>query len=453
MMSFWESPRPRLHRILRKLVLALRHSRRRIAFIAGGVAVGLAASLFAILSDKAQSAAFGWIERWPWLPLFLTPAGFAAITYVTRRFVPHAKGSGIPQTIAARHVRGSALSRQLVSLRVAIGKIALTLLGLLCGASTGREGPTVQIGAAIMSAVGDLTRIQRTGLLLAGASAGVAAAFNTPLAGIVFGIEEMSQSYERRSSGLTLAAIIVAGITAMAVLGNYTYFGLITVKFPETSQWFAIPVCGAVGGLLGGAFSRCVVAIARGLPGKCGRFIAERPIVFAALCGLGVAVCGLASGSSIYGTGYNQARGLLDATSSVPHGFGIIKILATFLSTISGIPGGIFSPSLAIGAGLGANIATVFPHVDPAVLLLMGMVAYLTGVVQAPITAFVIVSEMTDAHDMIIPLMATALVAHSVSRLIIKKGIYHALAAGILDRAASADKTGGKPHGESHSLS
>jgi H+/Cl- antiporter ClcA len=290
-------------------------------------------------------------------------------------------------------------------------------------------------------------------LLLAGSCAGVAAAFNTPLAGIVFGIEEMSQSYERRSSGLTLATVIVAGITSMAILGNYTYFGLITVKLPDTSQWFVIPLCGVVGGVLGGIFSRGVVAVSRGLPGKLGAFIAARPVAFAALCGLGVAVCGLMSDSSVYGTGYTQARGLLDATSTVPHGFGVMKIIATFLSTVSGIPGGIFSPSLAIGAGLGANIALLFPHLDPATLFLMGMVAYLTGVVQAPITAFVIVSEMTDAHDMIIPLMATALVAHSVSRLINSKGIYHALAEGILDRAASSDAAQRKMLPDDHSLS
>lgn len=437
-----QSLRSRLDRAFRYLHLASRRSRRRLTFIAGGVVVGLTAAAFAILSDAAQDTALKLIEHWPWLPLILTPGGFAFIAYVTRRFVPNAKGSGIPQAIVARRVRDSALSRELVSIRVAVGKIALTLLGLLCGASTGREGPTVQVGAAIMSSVGVLTRIQRSGLLLAGSCAGVAAAFNTPLAGIVFGIEEMSQSFERRTSGLTLATVIVAGITSVALLGNYTYFGLITVELPDVSQWYVIPLCGVIGGLLGGTFARAVVAVSVGLPGRVGRLIATYPVLFAALCGLGVALCGIASGNSAYGTGYAQARGLLDSTISVPHSFGVMKIVATLLSTASGIPGGIFSPSLAIGAGIGSNIAAFIPHVDPAALFLMGMVAYLTGVVQAPITAFVIVSEMTDAHDMIIPLMATALVAHSVSRLVCKKGVYHALADGIMERHAPPANSG-----------
>jgi H+/Cl- antiporter ClcA len=408
--------------------ITLRRSRRRLTFLAGGVVVGGVAVAFAALADRAQLAFHGMLARWPWLPLLVTPAVFAAIAYVTRTFAPQSSGSGIPQVIAARRLRPTGGGAHLVSLRVAGLKIALTLLGLLGGASIGREGPTVQIGAAIMSSVGRLTRIDRAGLLLAGSCAGIAAAFNTPLAGIVFGIEEMSQSFERRTNGLTLVAVIIAGLVSLALVGNYTYFGVSSASLPLSADWLAVVLCGVAGGGLGGLFSRTVIAISRGLPGRLGRFVKESPLSFAAACGAGVALCGLASANTIFGTGYSEARALFDAHGAVPYTFALLKIAATFLSTVSGIPGGIFSPSLAIGAGIGLDAGLLFPHADPGALFLLGMVSYLTGVVQAPITAFVIVTEMTDAHGLLIPIMAAAVIAQSVSRQICPKGIYHALA-------------------------
>jgi H+/Cl- antiporter ClcA len=417
-----------IRRCARHIRLSSRRSRRRLTFLAGGIVVGAAAVVFAYLADEMQLA-FGWaVNRWTYAPMIATPLGFMGIVYLTRRFVPNSKGSGIPQTIAARRLKSTAFGQDLISIRVAVGKIALTLLGLLCGASIGREGPTVQVGAAIMSKVGTLTRIQRSGLILGGACAGVAAAFNTPLAGIVFGIEEMSQSFERSTSGLTLTTVIVAGLTALSLVGNYTYFGAPHAVLPNPADWLAVPVCGVLGGVLGAVFSRIVIAFARGLPGRAGKYIAAHPLAFAGLCGLAVAFCGLLTGNATFGTGYAQARGLLDGTAAAPATFGIVKIAATLLSAICGIPGGIFSPSLAIGAGLGSNLGFLFPHADPGALFLLGMVAYLTGVVQAPITAFVIVTEMADAHGLIMPLMVTAAIAHAVSRLISAKGIYHALA-------------------------
>jgi H+/Cl- antiporter ClcA len=125
----------------------------------------------------------------------------------------------------------------------------------------------------------------------------------------------------------------------------------------------------------------------------------------------------------------------LEGGAALPESFGILKLLATVLSTVSGIPGGIFSPSLAVGAGLGSNIAQLFPSAPLAAILLLGMVSYFAGVVQAPITAFVIVTEMTDNHAMVVPLLAAALIAYGTSRLVCHEGIYHALAKGFLQRA------------------
>ncbi|HUO90485.1 MAG TPA: chloride channel protein [Rhizomicrobium sp.] len=405
-----------------------RRWQRRAIFMVGGLVVGCLAVLLAIASDAAQ-AAFAAVEaRWPYAPLALTPAGFALAVFVATRFFPNTQGSGIPQAIAARGLKDVEGRSRLVGLRVAIGKIALTLFGLLIGASTGREGPTVQVGASVMFVIGRLTPHRQPGLILAGAAAGVAAAFNTPLAGIVFAIEEMSRSFEVRASGLIIGAVILAGLTAQALLGDYTYFGTTNASLPIGTAWMAVPLCGVIGGFSGALFSRILVAVPDALPARLARLIRDNPVIFAALCGAGVALCGLASDGAVFGTGYQNARAVLHHTGTLSPGYAPLKLLATALSSVSGIPGGIFSPSLSVGAGIGADIARLFHHPDPGPIVLLGMVAYFTGVVRAPITGFVIVSEMSGDHSILVALMATALIAEGCARFVNREGVYHQLA-------------------------
>jgi H+/Cl- antiporter ClcA len=434
--------RPHLsERQLRSVKVLSSRWQRRIIFVAGGLAVGGAAVGLAQASDWAQIAFAHALEKWRYASFLITPLGFALSVFLTIRFFPNSQGSGIPQAIAARELDDQAARSRLVSFRIGVGKVLLTVLGLLCGASVGREGPTVQVGASIMFALGRISPRRQPGLILAGAAAGVAAAFNTPLAGIVFGIEEMSRAFEVRTSGLIIGTVIAAGLTSLALVGNYSYFGSSATMLGNGIDWLAIPVCGVIGGLAGGLFSRLVIAAARGLPGKLGPLIKRYPIAFAFVCGLAVAICGFLSGDTIYGTGYAQVKHALEGGMPLPESFGVLKLLATLLSTGSGIPGGIFSPSLAVGAGLGSNIAHLFPSAPLAALLLLGMVSYFAGVVQAPITAFVIVTEMTDNHAMVVPLMAAALIAYGTSRLVCQEGIYHALAKGFLARA-EAERAG-----------
>ena len=418
----------------RRLRLHSARTQRQLVFLLGGVLIGAAAVALALLADEAQAAFKALIYRSRYVSLVITPIGFLVIACLTRRVFPNSQGSGIPQAIAARHLTDQNARRALVSIRIAFGKMLLTIFGLLCGASIGREGPTVQIGASIMFAAGRVSPRRQPGLILAGASAGVAAAFNTPLAGIVFGIEEMSRAFEERTSALLIAAIVAAGLTSLSFLGDYTYFGTTSVKLGAVG-WLAIPVCGIVGGGLGGLFSRILIEFGRGLPGAFGQAIKGHPIVFAGLCGTGVALCGLASHDTIYGTGYAQVRPLLNSGVPIPQSFGVLKLIATALASISGIPGGIFSPSLAVGAGIGFNLSAIFPSTPVAAVVLLGMVSYFAGVVQAPITSFVIVTEMTNDHSMIIPLMATAFIARATSRLFCKEGVYHALSKNFLAAA------------------
>ncbi len=207
--------------------------RPRLIFWCGALAIGVVSVGFAKLADLAQHGFTSMTTAGEWnylIPLLITPAGFALSAYLAMRFLPNAQGSGIPQAIAARHLKDEEDRGRLLSLRIAFGKILLTVFGLLCGASIGREGPTVQVGASIMLAAGRFGGMaQARGLILAGSAAGIAAAFNTPLAGIVFAIEEMGRTYEARTNGLVLAAVIISGLAALGLSGSYHYFGSTSV--------------------------------------------------------------------------------------------------------------------------------------------------------------------------------------------------------------------------------
>jgi H+/Cl- antiporter ClcA len=435
----------RTGRYLRLAKVTSARWQRRAVFLLGGIAVGVAAVALALLADRAQALFALLLARFHYASLLVTPVGFTLSVFLTDRYFQNSQGSGIPQAIAARQLHDQAARARLVSIRIAIGKILLTLLGLLCGASVGREGPTVQVGASIMFAAGHMSPRRQPGLILAGAAAGIAAAFNTPLAGIVFGIEEMSRAFEVRTSGLIIAGVVAAGLTSLALVGDYTYFGTNASALKPGLDWLAVPCCGVVGGLLGGLFSRIVIIVARGFPNAFGRTIKNHPLAFAFGCGLAVALCGLASGDAVFGTGYDQVRAMLEAGTPLPWNFGILKLAATALSTISGIPGGIFSPSLAVGAGLGANVAHFFPAAPLGAIVILGMVSYFAGVVQAPITAFVIVTEMTENHNMVLPVMVASLIAYATSRLVCPEGIYHALAKGFLHQEQSPSIADARP--------
>jgi H+/Cl- antiporter ClcA len=417
--------------------------RRRLLFWLGAVAVGYVAVGFAFAATWAQGLFGRAIAISPYIALALTPAGVALSAFIGKRYFVNAQGSGIPQAIAARSLSNRAALERLLSLRIAFGKIALTVLGLACGASIGREGPTVQIGASILVWLSYRTGMGRqSGLILAGGAAGVAAAFNTPLAGIVFAIEEMSRSFERSISSLVLIAVILAGIAAISISGTGSYFGQTEAILNGWRDWFVVPVVAVTGGVAGGIFSRIVLWGSRRLPSTFGGFGQRRPIVFAALCGLGVALVGVASHGAAYGTGYEAAEAALAGHLDHPALFTAAKFTVSLLSQFAGIPGGLLSPSLSIGAGLGAALSGLMPGVSPGAVAVLAMVGFFTGAVQAPITGFVIVAEMTGDQAMIIPLMATALVATGVSRLIAPEPLYHALADDFRKRLPQTEEAG-----------
>ena len=406
---------------------------RRAVFLVGSVATGLAAVGFAIAATYANLGLGKMIAAWPWAPFLLAPLGLTLVSHVGRRYFPGAEGSGIPQTIAALGYPDERNRERLLSIRTAVAKAGLTIVGLLSGASIGREGPTVQIGAAIMYSLSRFSSFpqesMKRGLILAGGAAGIAAAFNAPLAGVVFAIEEMSRSFSQRTSGIVITAVIVAGQTA--------------ARLDLASGWSAVVLCGTVGGLLGGTFSRVLIVSGAALDGPLAVLRRTRPLAFAALCGLAIACLGALSEGTIYGTGYAETRRILQDAGGVPLGFGVLKLLATVISYAAGIPGGIFSPSLAVGAGLGQDLAALEAAAPVAAVAVIGMVSYFSGVVQAPITAFVIVLEMTRDSDMALPVMAASLIAYGFSRLVCPQPVYKALSKSFRPARAAARPDGG----------
>ncbi|MDH3342487.1 MAG: chloride channel protein [Gammaproteobacteria bacterium] len=413
--------------------------RTHLVFWLGAVLVGVVAAVFALLGEFADHTFREYIAATPWLPFIVTPLGFVLINWLTRHFFAGAEGSGIPQTLVAIERTGESLCKRLLSVRIAVGKFVLTILGLFAGGSIGREGPTVHIGAAIMYSIGRHMHIPahylERGLILTGGGAGVAAAFNTPLAGIMFAIEEMARSFDRRNSTMMLIGVVLAGMVAIVVhQENYNYYGTSPANLDFGLVWLAVLVCGVVGGVLGGSFSQFLIVASKWLR----PFMPAHALKIAFACGLLVAFLGLLSGGVIYGTGYIEAKQIVSCAGTdvcvaeVGVFYPFLKILATIATYLSGIPGGIFAPSLASGAGLGANIAAYFPIELASTIVVLAMVGYFSAVVQTPITAFIIVMEMTDNQDLVLAMMATSLIATGTSKLICKKSIYFALAENFL---------------------
>ncbi|HET9146685.1 MAG TPA: chloride channel protein [Acetobacteraceae bacterium] len=406
-------------------------ARRNLVFIVAAVIVGLISIAFGIGVTVASSWFARMIAGRPWVPFILSPAGLAGIVFLTRNIFPGAQGSGIPQSMAGLQMQDAGDVDRVLSWRIAIGKILLTLLGFLVGASIGKEGPIVQIGCSVMNNLGRLGLERSHGLqrllILAGGAAGITCAFNAPVAGIVFAIEEMARSFDERIlRGLTLAAF-VSGVTLFAVLGYHPYFGHSRSFLPFGYDWLAIPACGLLGGIAGGAFSRIITTPRRFLPGAIGNLALNRPVLFAALCGLVLACIGVLSQGKVYDASYPEAFAALHGSSLPPIGFGPLKWAATLVSYLSGIPGGIFAPSLAAGVGFGSLLVHIFPQLPLGALAMIGMAGYFSGVVQSPLTATIIVIEMTSNPAMTVPVGAAAFLGTAASRLICPQPVYHAL--------------------------
>ncbi len=409
--------------------------RRQMVFWGGALATGGSVALFVILGQQVEGLFREMVDHSSWLPFLLAPAGLVVISLLTRHYFPNAQGSGIPQTVAALEMASHEARKSLLSLKLAAGKFLLSLLGLLCGASVGRGGPAVHIGSSILFSVGRYAHFPRYnldyGLILAGGAAGLAAVYNAPLAGIFFAIEELSRSINGRINSAILGAILISGVVALLILGEYSYFGHSGATLPfNLTGLGAVLVCGLAGGVVGGLFASGLIHGTR----RIAPHLRTHPIIIPALCGLALATLGLLSGNTIFGTGYYETQAIIAGEGEFGLLYPFLKMLATVSSFLAGIPGGIFGPSLATGAGLGAGIAQWFPAEILSAVILLGIAGYFAGMIQTPITAFVIIMEMTDNQQMLLPLMATAFIAFGVSKLFCPTPIYQALARDFIQR-------------------
>ena len=405
----------------------------RAIVVTFAVAAGLTVVGFTWLTERALDLfvslrASGW-----WLPLVWTPLSTGAIVWLTRRYVPGAAGSGIPQVMAALDSSVDAGHRGLfVSIKLTVGKIILTAWGLLAGLSLGREGPSVQIAAGVMHGakrwLPKRSALTEHGLLVAGGAAGIAAAFNTPLGGVMFAVEELSRRPEQRSSGLIISGIVLAGLVAVSVYGNGTYFGVIRVPSVGLSLLGPALLVALGSGLAGGLFARLLIVSlgGRSADGP-SRWRRLRPVRFAMACGLGVALIGIATNGATFGSGYAHTRAMLEGQEPVSAVYLVLKFIATWITAWSGVPAGIFAPSLAIGGALGADVAQITGYPHAPTLIALGMAGFLAAATQAPLTSFIIVMEMVDGHAMVLSLMACALIASGISR-ILSSPLYPSLA-------------------------
>jgi H+/Cl- antiporter ClcA len=399
--------------------------------------VGLVSVLYADLSTEASDAFIRCIVGRSWLAFLITPTLTVLALFLTRRWFAGSEGSGIPQVIAAIHApradEENTLMRRLFGLRVIVGKIITSLIGLLGGLTIGREGPTVHIGAAIMAEIRRFyphpnnAQLERR-LLLAGAAAGLSAAFNTPLAGIIFAIEELARDFESRTNGTMITAVVFSGLTSLALAGNYLYFGQINVA-GNLGSAFVLPVLlsAVLCGLFGAMFNLALLRWRTWMPDWLVALRARRPLLYALGIGVVIAALGVGTHGETWGSGYDQARHLLTGAGALSEGYAITKWGAMVVTYMAGIPGGLFSPSLSIGAGLAQWVHAAFTWAPMAAVIALCMTGYLAAVTQSPITSFVIVMEMTNGTGMVIPMMATALVSSRISAFFTPP-LYEALA-------------------------
>lgn len=374
----------------------------------------------------------------PWIPFAMVSIGMVVLCQVRDRFFPGTEGTGIPQAIAALKMRECPERAYLLSMRVALGKMILLVLALALGPTIGREGPSVHVGACFMylsRRFADFPRhlIER-GFILAGGAAGIAAAFNAPVAGVVFAFEEIGRSFEKANAGVIVRTAVVACLVSIVALGDYLFYGNVAASLATLDEWLLVPAIGVAGGLLGGWFSSALIWVTP----RYGRLYEKRPLLWALGLGLGLGVLGVLSQGMSYGSGYPEAKLILIENGSVPWWFLPTHAAASFLTLVSGIPGGLFDPSLTSGAALGQIAAPFLTVLDRQETVLLFMVSFFCGVVQSPITSAVILVEMTDARFFTLPLAVAAIVAYEASHLVCRTSLYEALAENFLARLKRA---------------
>lgn len=412
----------------------------------------LITGVFAVLYAKI----FTWGEQlmnyiFDWNPLMIfiiAPVGFVVSWWLIKEFAPYAKGSGIPQVMAAVELanpKENRKIRQLLSLKIIIFKVLSSVALVIGGGAVGREGPTIQIAGSVFRKVNEYLpdwwpKISKKNMIMTGAAAGLSAAFNTPLGGIVFAVEELAKTHINYFKTALFTAVIIAGLMAQTLAGSYLYLG-----YPKTSDvsltiMFPVMLVSGISGIFASQLSVLMLKISAWKK-RLKTNIAN--IIFLVISALIIASLAYFVNREILGSGKEiMERTLFTENKHEDWYIPIFRMIGPALSFTSGGAGGIFAPALSAGASIGSVISG-WIHLSPNetnVVILAGMVAFLTGITRAPFTSAIIVLEMTDRHSLIFHLMLAGMVSSLISLMVSRKSLYDSLKISYLEEIRSNEE-------------
>ncbi len=423
-MSWWKVPLS-----VRLSELRLRESQIFLVLsVVIGAVTGLAVVAFILLTERMGMRLYPVVGA-PWRRLLFPVVGSLGIGYLLYKYFPNARGSGVPQTKAALFARDGR-----ITLRTVLGKFFCTSVTLASGIPLGREGPSVQVGAGIGSVLGralGLSSEQTKRLVPVGAAAAIAAAFNTPLAAVVFSLEEIMGDLNAPIMGGVVLASATAWMVLRVSLGDQPLFSVPRYQLVSASEFAVYAVLGVAGGVVSAAFARLLLGMrARFLrfPVKTAWF---QPVAGGLLVG---AVAWFVP--QVMGVGYGYVGDALNGRMAfrLMLLLLVLKLITVTVSYASGNAGGIFGPSLFLGAMTGGAVGTLAHHFFPAhtatpgAYALVGMGAVFAGVVRTPMTSVLMIFETTQDYAVIVPLMIANMVSLFVASLLQHEPIYEALA-------------------------
>ncbi len=392
-----------------------------------GILAGLAAVLFTLAIKGTTYLLFGISPSN--LRYVLVPTLVSLVTgFLLAKFFPEARGSGVPQTEAAYH-----LEQGHVPGRVAFGKFVTGVLCIGSGHSMGREGPSVQIGAGIASSIGKwfhLSPLRAQSLVPVASAAALSAAFNTPVAAVLFALEEIIGDMNAELLGSTVVASVASVIVERSILGNSPIFHVPQYHLVHPAELIAYVALGLVGGVVSLAFSKGLLRLR-------GMFLAmpERTRIYQpAMGGLIIGII-LIFCPQVLGVGYEYADQALNGALMLKTLvlLCVVKLLATVVSYASGNAGGIFAPSLYLGAMAGGAVGVVvhrfapFPTADPGAYAMVGMGALFAGIIRAPMTSVFMIFELTQDYQVLVPLMIANMISFLISKQYQPVPLYRAL--------------------------
>jgi H+/Cl- antiporter ClcA len=406
-----------------------------IPFWIASLLTGLVAVLYARLFNYGERFLQFVYHNQTWIIFIITPLSFLIGWWVINAFAKNARGSGIPQVMAAIELatpKKNHLVDKLLSLRIIIVKIASSLVLISGGAAIGREGPTIQIAGSIFRLVNkwipsSWPKLSKQSFIMTGAAAGLAAAFNTPLGGMVFAVEELARTHIRFIRTALFTAVIIAGLTAQGLLGPYLYLGYPDVNRLHSSIFIGVVATSVISALAAAYISKLILRL---MKLRSTLKSLSKNILYLIASGLVLACIAYFFDSSVLGSGKAlMTRELFTPDKAVTWETMISRMIGPVISFTSGGAGGVFAPALASGASIGGYVSGLFDVTsgDANILILSGMVAFLTGITRTPFTSAILVLEMTDRHSVIFHLMLAAMIANIAALLVDKNSFYEQL--------------------------